>query len=69
MRYLYHETSEKEAREINNALLTDNELRELYLSMQAVKAGLDTARLEPSAGTVSNILRHSRSEQHHGHEH
>lgn len=69
MRYLYHETSEKEEREINKALLTDHSLRELYRSMSAMKAELDKAQLEPSASTVLNILSYSRSEQHHDHEH
>lgn len=61
MRYLYHETSEKEEQEINNALLTDNELREVYHSMNAIKAELDKAQLEPSATSVLNILSYSRS--------
>lgn len=67
MRYLYHETSEKEEQEINKALLANNALRELYLSMCAMKAELDKTQLEPSASTVLNILSYSRSEQHHEH--
>lgn len=69
MRYLYHETTEKEEREINKALLADNELRELYQSMSAMKNELDKAQLEPAASTVLNILSYSRNEQHHDHEH
>lgn len=67
MRYLYHETTEKEEQEINKALLADNELRELYQSMRAMKNELDKAHLEPAASTVLNILSYSRNEQHHEH--
>lgn len=69
MRYLYHETTEKEEREINKALLADNELRELYQSMNAMKNEMDKAQLEPASSTVLNILSYSRNEHHHGHEH
>jgi hypothetical protein len=69
MKYLYHETTEKEEQEINRALLADNELRELYQSMSAMKNELDKAHLEPATSTVLNILSYSRNEQHHDHEH
>lgn len=69
MRYLYHETTEKEEQEITKALLTDNELREVYQSMSAMKMELDKTQLEPASSTVLNILSYSRSEQHHDHEH
>ena len=67
MRYRYHETTEKEEQEINKALLADNELRELYQSMSAMKNELEKAQLEPAASTVLNILSYSRNEQHHEH--
>lgn len=67
MRYLYHETTEKEEQEINKALLADNQLRELYQSMRAMKTEMDKAQLEPSSNTVLNILSYSRNEQHHQH--
>jgi len=67
MRYLYHETTEKEEQEISKALLADNELRELYQSMSAMKKELDKTQLEPSSTTVLNILSYSRNEQHHEH--
>lgn len=69
MRYLYHETTQKEEQEITKALLADNELRELYQSMSAMKNQMDKAQLEPSSSTVLNILSYSRNEQHHDHEH
>ena len=67
MRYLYHETTEKEEQEINKALLTDTELRNLYSSMLAMKNEMDKAQLEPSPATVMNILNYSRSGQHQKH--
>ena len=67
MRYLYHETTEKEEQEISKALLSDTELRELYVSMLALKKDLDKAQLEPSPATVLNILSYARNEQHQKH--
>jgi hypothetical protein len=67
MRYLYHETTEKEEQEISKALLTDTELRELYASMLAMKKELDKAQMEPSPATVLNILSYARAEQHQKH--
>ena len=67
MRYLYHETTEKEEQEISKALLSDTELRKLYASMLALKKDLDKAQLEPSPATVLNILSYARNEQHQKH--
>ncbi len=61
MRYLYHETTEKEEQEINRALLSDTELRAMYMSMVALKKEMDNAQVEPSPATVLNILSYSRS--------
>jgi hypothetical protein len=61
IRYLYHETTEKEEQEINKALLTDTELRAMYTSMLAIKKEMDASHVEPSAKTVLNILSNSKS--------
>jgi hypothetical protein len=61
IRYLYHETTEKEEQEIKHALLFDAELRTLYSDLCAMKNNLDNASLEPSQQTVMNILDYSRS--------
>ena len=61
IRYLYHETSEQEEREINKALLSDSELLALYTTMVAIKKEIDNAQLEPSPSTVLNILSYSKS--------
>lgn len=67
IRYLYHETTEKEEQEINQALLSDSELRAMYTSMTAIKKEMDNAQLEPSPATVLNILSYARTEQHQKH--
>lgn len=61
IRYLYHETTEKEEREIDKALLTDTELRAMYTSMLAIKKEMEASHVEPSAKTVLNILSYSKS--------
>ena len=60
IRYLYHETSEKEEKELNNALLCDSELLALYNEISAVKKMMDEAVLEPSSQTIQNILSYAR---------
>lgn len=60
IRYLYRETSEKEERELSNALLCDSELRALYSELCAMKSRLEDTVLEPSSRTVQNILSYAR---------
>ena len=62
IRYLYQETSEKERREIDNALICDSELRALYNELCSMKASMDEAHLEPSSSTVLSILSYSRGQ-------
>jgi hypothetical protein len=61
IRYLYHETTEEESREIEAALLCDATLRSQYLELQGVLSDLDAAQLEPSNEVVANILNRLRS--------
>ena len=60
IRYLYHETSEKEEKELSNALLCDSELLALYNELSAARKMMDEAVLEPSSQTILNILSHAR---------
>ena len=60
IKFLYHETSEEESKEINNALKCDSELQALFNELKATIAQLDDAQLEPSAASVLNILSYSR---------
>ena len=65
IRYLYRETSEKETREIDNALICDSELRALYNELCSMKASMDEAHIEPSSATVLNILSYSKEQAEH----
>jgi hypothetical protein len=63
IKYIYQETTEEETKEIDKALTRDGELHALYEELLAMKKDMDKIRLEPSAGTVLNILSYSRSFQ------
>ena len=65
IRFLYHETSEEETKEINKALLCDSELQTQYKELNATRKELDAARLEPSAEVVDNVLNYARGFQEH----
>lgn len=65
IRFLYHETSEEETKEINKALLCDSELQTQYKELNATRKELDAARLEPSSEIVENILNYARGFQEH----
>ncbi|MEO8471308.1 MAG: hypothetical protein ABI477_03910 [Chryseolinea sp.] len=61
MRYLYLETTEKETKQIRNALLCDSELQALYTELCEMKKDMDVVQLQPSSSTVLNILSYSQS--------
>jgi hypothetical protein len=61
IRYLYRETTEKETKEIDNALICDSELQALYNELYAMKKSMDAAQLEPSSSAVLNILGYAQS--------
>jgi hypothetical protein len=61
IRYLYHETTEKETREIDKALICDSDLQALYNELYVMKKNMDAAQLEPSSKAVLNILSYARS--------
>ncbi|GAB1445862.1 hypothetical protein MASR2M41_15920 [Flammeovirgaceae bacterium] len=63
IRYIYHETTEKETREIDSALICDSELQEQYKELVAMKAQLDVIRMEPSEGCINGILNYARGLQ------
>ena len=63
IRYLYQEITEEEKKEIDKALICDSELQALYNELCTMKKDMDSAQLEPAAGTVLNILSYSRSLQ------
>ncbi|WP_254088523.1 hypothetical protein [Dawidia soli] len=63
MRYLYREITEEESREIDRALLCDNELKALFNELRCMLDEIDAADLQPSPVTVQNILSYSRNLQ------
>jgi hypothetical protein len=63
IRFLYHETSEEETKEINKALLCDSELQEQYKELNATHKQLNQTKLEPSAASIQNILNYARGLQ------
>ena len=60
IRFIYHETTEKEAQEINQVLSFDPELQLRYRELMLTKKELDSARIEPSTLAVENILQYAR---------
>ena len=65
IRFLYHETSEEETKEINKALLCDSLLQSQYKELNESKRALDASNLQPSSDVVLNILSYSRGKQEH----
>ena len=63
IRYLYQETTEEEKKEIDKALLRDEELKALFTELRSVVKELDSSHAEPSSQTMMNILAYSRSTQ------
>jgi len=63
IRYLYRETTEEEKTEIENALIRDSELQTLFNELSETINTIDRTNMEPSSGTVLNILSYSRNWQ------
>lgn len=61
IRYLYHETTEEENREIESALLCDADLRQQYHELKEILAGLNEALLSPPDDVVSKVMSQLRS--------
>jgi hypothetical protein len=61
IKFLYHETSVEETKEINKALMCDSELQAMYNELKSVMGKLDRDQAEPSSSAILNILAYSRS--------
>ncbi|MEM9390820.1 MAG: hypothetical protein AAGA02_10125 [Bacteroidota bacterium] len=61
IRYVYHETSAKETKEIEKALLCDAKLEEMYKEILSLKADLNKAKKTPSDKVINNLLNYSKS--------
>jgi hypothetical protein len=61
IRYIYHETTEREQEEIKQELLVNNKLFEEYKDLAEVSMELDSFELRPSEKVVNKILNFSKS--------
>ena len=61
IRYVYHETSESETLEIEQTLLCDVKLQEVYKEITGVINQLDEKMKTPSQLAINNILRYAKS--------
>lgn len=65
IRYIYRETSDAENKELENALLCDPGLSEMYKEIKSIFKNLDGILEEPSQRSVDNILNYSKSLNYH----
>ena len=61
VRYFYNETSNQENLEIEQALIIDSELMELYKELKSSVELLDSIQIKPSDRVVDKILAYSKS--------
>lgn len=62
VRYVYHEMSSQEAKKMEEALLFDTELMDVYQQLRSVRKTLETTPifLKPSRKVVDKILDYSK---------
>ncbi len=63
IRYAYAETAQEEETLLEEAMMADSDLLDLYLDLVDLKVGLDRAELTPSDRVVNRILAFSRNYQ------
>ena len=63
VRYAYQEMATEEAERFQEALVFDDELRDMFHQFSAVRKAIDTPLMlkEPSERAVNRILEHSRT--------
>ena len=61
IRFIYNETTTEQHREIELALLCDNDLMEAYKSLKLTVSALNEVSYNPSNSTVESILNYSKS--------
>ena len=61
LRYIYQETNEQEKKDIEEALLFDNDLFEAYREIAEVTEELNRIDLCPSDEVIQKILNYSKS--------
>lgn len=65
IKYIYHETTDKEKKDIEEALLFDNELFEAYRNIAEITQELDRIEYTPSDKVINKILNYSKSTNSH----
>jgi len=63
IRYAYAETAQEEETLLEEAMMADSDLLDLYLDLVDLKVGLDRAELTPPDRVVNRILAFSRNYQ------
>ena len=61
IRYLYNETSDEEKKELEQALICDNQLLDKYKELSGVVRKIEEATVDPSEKTIESILNYSKS--------
>lgn len=61
IRYIYHETSDQENKEIENALICDDVILEMYKKLKNTIKQLDKIEKSPSGQIIDKILDYSKS--------
>ncbi len=61
IRYIYHETSDQENKEIENALICDDVILEMYKKLKNTIEQLDKIEQSPSGKVIDKILNYSKS--------
>lgn len=61
IRFIYNEITDEEHRDIELALLCDNELMEEFKKLKSTVITLDNLSYEPSKSTIEAILNYSKS--------
>jgi len=61
IRYIYHETSDQENKEIENALICDDVILEMYKKLKNTIKQLEKIEKSPSGQIIDKILDYSKS--------
>lgn len=61
IRYIYKETSEQENARIENALLSDRALLEIFKEFSLIKRQLERAMHDPHEHVIDHVLAYSKS--------
>ena len=61
IRYIYHDTSDQENKEIENALICDDVILEMYKKLKNTIKQLEKIEKSPSGQIIDKILDYSKS--------